>query len=55
MAISDTLQPYLDDLAAGTPAPGGGSAAAVSGAMGAALACMVCKLTIFYNIYSFFQ
>ncbi len=46
MSISDTLQPYLDDLAAGTPAPGGGSAAAASGAMGAALACMVCKLTI---------
>jgi len=36
----------LDDLAAGTPTPGGGSAAAYSGAAGAALVAMVARLTI---------
>jgi glutamate formiminotransferase/formiminotetrahydrofolate cyclodeaminase len=37
---------FLDDLAAATPAPGGGSAAAYAGAMGAALVAMVARLTI---------
>ena len=37
---------FLDELAAGTPAPGGGSAAAYSGAAGAALVSMVARLTI---------
>jgi glutamate formiminotransferase/formiminotetrahydrofolate cyclodeaminase len=37
---------FLEDLAAGTPAPGGGSAAAHAGAMGAALVAMVARLTI---------
>lgn len=45
MYIEQTLQMYLDDLASSKPAPGGGSAAAVSGAMSAALAAMVCRLT----------
>lgn len=36
---------FLDRLAAGTPTPGGGSAAAHSGAMGAALVGMVARLT----------
>ncbi|HVU69442.1 MAG TPA: cyclodeaminase/cyclohydrolase family protein [Ktedonobacteraceae bacterium] len=45
MYIEQTLQTYLDDLASSKPAPGGGSAAAVSGAMSAALAAMVCRLT----------
>ncbi len=45
MYIEQTLQTYLDDLASSKPAPGGGSAAAVSGAMAAALAAMVCRLT----------
>lgn len=40
------LQAYLDDLASPGSTPGGGSAAAVSGAMAAALACMVCQLTL---------
>jgi methenyltetrahydrofolate cyclohydrolase len=40
------LQHYLDDLAAGIPAPGGGSASALSGALAAALASMVCRLTL---------
>jgi formiminotetrahydrofolate cyclodeaminase len=41
-----TIQPFLDDLAGGSASPGGGSAAAAAGAMGAALAAMVCRLTI---------
>jgi glutamate formiminotransferase/formiminotetrahydrofolate cyclodeaminase len=36
---------FLDALAAGTPAPGGGSASAYSGAAGAALVAMVARLT----------
>ncbi len=45
MYIDQTLQLYLDDLASDNSTPGGGSASAVSGAMAAALACMVCRLT----------
>jgi glutamate formiminotransferase/formiminotetrahydrofolate cyclodeaminase len=37
---------FLDELAAGTAAPGGGSAAAYSAAMGAALVAMVARLTV---------
>ncbi len=37
---------FLDDLAAATPAPGGGCAAAYSGAMGAGLVAMMVGLTI---------
>jgi formiminotetrahydrofolate cyclodeaminase len=40
------LSEFLDELAANSPAPGGGSVAALSGALGAALASMVCTLTI---------
>ncbi len=39
-------QDFLDALAAGTPAPGGGSAAAYTGAAGAALVAMVARLTL---------
>src|SRR5438270_924097 len=46
MYIEQTLQHYLDDLASGQPTPGGGSASALSGALGAALASMVCRLTL---------
>ena len=46
MYLDKNLQTYLDDLASDRPTPGGGSAAALSGAMGAALACMVARLTI---------
>jgi formiminotetrahydrofolate cyclodeaminase len=37
---------FLDDLASNAPAPGGGSVAALSGALGAALISMVCNLTL---------
>jgi formiminotetrahydrofolate cyclodeaminase len=37
---------FLDELASDAPAPGGGSVAAISGALGAALVSMVCNLTL---------
>jgi methenyltetrahydrofolate cyclohydrolase len=46
MYLEETLQRYLDDLASAQPVPGGGSTAALSGAMGAALASMVCRITM---------
>jgi methenyltetrahydrofolate cyclohydrolase len=46
MYIEEPVQRYLDDLASAQPTPGGGSTAALSGAMGAALASMVCRITI---------
>ena len=39
-------QEFLGALAEGTPTPGGGSAAAYTGAMAAALVAMVCRLTL---------
>ena len=45
--IKDTaVEPFLDALASQAATPGGGSAAAIIGAMGAALVSMVCNLTI---------
>ena len=45
--IKDTaIEPFLDALASNAATPGGGSAAAILGAMGAALVSMVCNLTI---------
>lgn len=41
-----TISAFLERLAAGTPTPGGGSAAALGGALGGALMQMVCRLTI---------
>ena len=43
---SAARQSFLDELAAGTPTPGGGSAAAYAAAMAAALVAMVARLTI---------
>jgi len=40
------IEPFLDALASSAATPGGGSAAAILGAMGAALVSMVCNLTI---------
>jgi methenyltetrahydrofolate cyclohydrolase len=40
------IEPFLDALAGNAATPGGGSAAAIFGAMGAALVSMVCNLTI---------
>ena len=41
-----TIGRWLDDLASGAPAPGGGAVAAMHAAMGAGLVSMVCELTI---------
>jgi methenyltetrahydrofolate cyclohydrolase len=41
-----SLKKYLDDLSAKLPAPGGGSAAALSAALGAALISMVVNFTL---------
>ncbi len=46
MYLDKPLQFYLDELASAKSTPGGGSAAALSGAMGAALASMVARLTL---------
>jgi formiminotetrahydrofolate cyclodeaminase len=41
-----SVQQFLDQLASPTPTPGGGSVAALSGALAAGLITMVCDLTI---------
>lgn len=46
MAELTTTAGFLDALASGEPTPGGGGAAALMGAMGAALISMVCNLTV---------
>jgi len=46
MYRNENVKKYLDDLAAKLPAPGGGSAAAMSGALGCALISMVCNFTL---------
>ena len=40
------LQDFLAELASAEPVPGGGSVAALGGALGASLVAMVCRLTI---------
>jgi formiminotetrahydrofolate cyclodeaminase len=42
---------FLDELASNAPAPGGGSVAALSGALGAALVSMVCNFTVGKKAY----
>jgi formiminotetrahydrofolate cyclodeaminase len=46
MTANSSIQTFLDDLASEHPTPGGGGAAAVCGAIGAALVSMVANLTI---------
>lgn len=43
---NETIKKFTDDLSAKLPAPGGGSAAALSGAIGASLNCMVANYTV---------
>ncbi|MFH1100973.1 MAG: cyclodeaminase/cyclohydrolase family protein [Methanobacteriota archaeon] len=49
------LAGFLDELASKSPAPGGGSVAALSGALGAALSSMVCNLTFGKEDYAAVQ
>ena len=46
MLATKPMNLFLDELASSSPAPGGGSVAALAGALGAALTSMVCNLTI---------
>jgi formiminotetrahydrofolate cyclodeaminase len=46
MTTHSSIQTFLDDLASERPTPGGGGAAALCGAIGAALVSMVANLTI---------
>jgi glutamate formiminotransferase/formiminotetrahydrofolate cyclodeaminase len=43
--MSDTLQPFMDQVASANPAPGGGSVAATAGALGTSLGQMAIKIT----------
>ena len=46
MLVNLKVSEFVDRLGAGTPTPGGGSAAALAGTLAAALGGMVCDLTI---------
>lgn len=46
MLASKRVNEFIDDVSSQSPAPGGGSVAALSAALGAALTAMVCRLTI---------
>jgi len=46
MLTEKSVTKFLDELASSSPAPGGGSVAALSGALGAALTSMVSNLTV---------
>jgi formiminotetrahydrofolate cyclodeaminase len=46
MIIEQSVTQFLDELASSAATPGGGSGAAIMGALGAALVSMVCNLTI---------
>jgi methenyltetrahydrofolate cyclohydrolase len=49
------VRQFLDELASAAPAPGGGSVAALTGAMAAGLLTMVCDLTIGKQAYAAFE
>lgn len=55
MYLDKPLQYFLDELASSKPTPGGGSASALCGAMGAALASMVARLTLGKAAYAAVQ
>ena len=46
MYINEPMKKYLDEAASGESTPGGGSVAALAGALGAALTSMVCNFTV---------
>ncbi|MBC7190489.1 cyclodeaminase/cyclohydrolase family protein [Candidatus Aerophobetes bacterium] len=46
MYVERPLKDFLEDVASRTPAPGGGSVAALTGALGSSLLCMVANFTL---------
>ena len=44
--VSMTVERFVDEVSSNSPAPGGGSVAALAGSLGAALAAMVANLTV---------
>jgi len=44
--VSSTVERFVDEVSSSSPAPGGGSVAALAGGLGAALAAMVANLTV---------
>ena len=46
MLMEKTVRSFVTELASDSPAPGGGSAAALAGSLGAALTTMVCNLSL---------
>ena len=55
MLTEKRVDEFLKELASASPAPGGGSTAALAGALGAALTSMVCNLTIGRKKYAAVQ
>ncbi len=55
MYCNKSLKKYLDDLAAKLPAPGGGSAAALTAACGASLISMVINFTLGKQKYAAYE
>lgn len=55
MYAHHTLRDYLDDLAAKKPAPGGGSAAALTACLGASLLSMVVNFTLGKSKYAGYE
>lgn len=55
MYINRPLTEYLHDLAAKKPAPGGGSASALAGSLGASLLSMVANYTLGKEAYKAFE
>jgi len=53
--LAGSVRQYLDQLASGDPTPGGGSAAGLTGAMGAALLCMSARFTVGREKYAAFD
>ena len=53
--VDDTVTNFTNLMASSEPAPGGGSAAALEGALGAALTAMVCALTQGKKKYAAFE
>lgn len=52
MLVDKTVAEFINELASDSPAPGGGSTAALAGALAGALATMVCNLTIGNDKYA---